>query len=107
VSGVLGGKFGRRTTGKPTWEEAKVVIAGWESAGNWEGSEPTRTVPTDLEQPGATIARAVQSFLAEHEAQSAPSTLRKYKFLIAKVTDYSTHKGYDSVDVRKFPPPRR
>jgi hypothetical protein len=94
ASGILGGKFGRRQTGKSTWDEAKAVVAGWEAAGLWEGTPPARIEPIVTEQSEASISRAVEGFLAEHRAYSAPSTLRKYQFLMAKLTAYSAHKGY-------------
>ena len=106
AAGTLGGKFRRRRTGKHTWEEAKIVATAWEETGKWDGAAPVNTPP---EKPagGATIATAVKAFLDEHK-NSAVGTQRKYGFLMDKVTQFSSHKGYTRikqwgpVDVREF-----
>ena len=37
VSGTLGGKFNRRQTAKSDWDEAKALVASWETADAWDG----------------------------------------------------------------------
>ena len=107
--GTLGGKFRRRYTGKTTWDEAKAVAAAWEAAGQWEAAAPLPTAAAPVEKSGGvTIARAVKAFLAEHQHDSAPGTVRKYTMLMEKLTQNSEHKGYvmlnqwGPVDMREF-----
>lgn len=109
AAGTLSGQFRRRRTGRVDWDEAKAVVAAWDGAGRWEGAEPPPVGGEPVEKPGnVTIARAIKAFLAEHEGQSSPGTVRKYTSLMGKVTRYSEQKGYvmlhqwGPVDVREF-----
>ena len=45
-----------------------------------------------------TVDRAVAAFMAEHERNSAPSTVRKYRILMKKLTDFSAHRGFVTID---------
>jgi integrase len=111
VSGTLGGKFRRIQTGKANWDEAKTVVAQWQTARSWDGQPnrlqelppaptPTRELPT--------ITRAIRSFTAEFEEYAAPNTQKKYKLLLKKLTAFSESRGYvlleqlAPVDVREF-----
>ena len=88
------------------FRSAKIVAAAWEETGKWDGAAPSNTPP---EKPagGATIATAVKAFLDEHK-NAAVGTQRKYGFLMDKVTQFSSHKGYTRikqwgpVDIREF-----
>jgi integrase len=107
ASGVLGGKFRRRRTGKHTWEEAKAVVKAWETAGRWDGAAEISTALPSKPPKGATIEQATKAFLEEHKG-SAINTQRKYGFIMDKLKTYSAHKGYTRieqwgpVDVREF-----
>ena len=90
-SGVLGGVFKRRQTGKSNWEEAEAVAAIWESAGAWESSGP---VPAEIPVSSAadavlkvTIERAIEYFLVEHIASL--NTHKKYRLLLRKIKLHS------------------
>jgi hypothetical protein len=43
ASGTIGGQFRRGNTKRVVWVEAKVVAAGWESAGAWPAAAPKRS----------------------------------------------------------------
>src|ERR1700694_6081264 len=60
VSGTLGGQFNRRQTAKSDWDEAKALVASWETADAWDGKvEPTSPPAVSTPVPGRiTIADA-------------------------------------------------
>ena len=109
-SGVLGGVFKRRQTGKSNWEEAAAVVETWESTGSWEASVPAPVaVPASSVSDAAskvTIDRAIEYFLAEHIASY--NTHKKYRLLLKKIKAHSESKGYvlieqwSPLDVREF-----
>ncbi len=106
ASGTVRGKFCRRQTGRTDWEEARAVAAVWEAAG-WDGEVPQES-PV-IERPAkTTIEQAVSAFLAERSEISAPSTLRKNRFLLNKLKMYGDLRGYllmeqlTPMDVREF-----
>jgi len=43
ASGTIGGQFRRVNTKRVVWDEAKLVAAGWESAGAWPTATPKRS----------------------------------------------------------------
>ncbi len=102
VSGTLGGKFKRQQTGKSKWEEAKDVVAIWETAGSWDG--PTSVGPNPEPPPSTpdgriTIADAVRVFLSNREgAKIAPATLRKYRTFTRQLTAFADSRGYLMLD---------
>src|SRR2546427_13093411 len=62
VSGTLGGKFNRKQTGKSDWDEAKALVASWETADSWDGkAEPVPPPPISTPVLGRiTIADATK-----------------------------------------------
>lgn len=115
ADGTLGGQFKRRNTKQITWLGARAIAAGWEAAGRWEEKgdsvPPPTPVPTVASKPtatGITIERAIDAFLAEHSASSAPNTQKKYGVILKKLKAHSTAKGYvmidqwGPIDVREF-----
>ena len=102
AAGILGGKFRRRYTGKPTWEEAKGVVAVWEAAGSWDGlskiEEPAAPAP-EPESGRIAIADAIAAFLVIRAgAKIAPATLRKYRTFTKQLRTYADNKGYVMLD---------
>jgi integrase len=102
VSGTLGRKFSRKQTGKSNWDEAKAVVAVWESAQSWDGpvriEEPLPPAPAATDGR-ITIADSVAAFLAIREgAKIAPSTLRKYRTFTKQLRAYADDKGYVMLD---------
>ncbi len=82
VSGTLAGMFNRKQTGKSDWDEAKALVASWETADAWDGKgEPAPPPPVPAPVPGRiAIADATKVFLSNREgAKIAHATLRKYK----------------------------
>jgi integrase len=94
ASGTLKGKFKRRSAGVATWDEAKSAIADWK---NWDNELPAPVPsPTDKSAIPAkvTIEKAVKDFLAEHEGESANSTIRDYRYLLNHFLEASSEKGF-------------
>src|ERR1700683_1024540 len=64
-SGTLDGKFSRKQTGKPDWDEAKAVVSVWAPARYWEGAvkieDPAAPAPAATDGR-ITIERAVNAF---------------------------------------------
>jgi integrase len=118
ASGTLGGIFKRKRTGKVTWQEAKALAAVWENDQSWDGPVTTSGPAVEEAAIGApstadtnsslTIESAVLAFTAEFSEYAAPNTQKKYKLILAKLIDFSSHKGYvmldqwGPVDVREF-----
>jgi hypothetical protein len=100
VSGTLGGKFNRKHTGKSEWDEAKTLVAAWQTAQSREG-ETTPLPQPDL-PPGParmTIVAAAGAYLSNREgAKIANATLRKYKTFIKPLTDFAETRGYLMLD---------
>lgn len=112
VSGTLAGRFSRRQTGKANWEEAKAVVAIWESARSWDGHGTTEEAAAQAPEPvlpeQVTVERAIEAFTSEFEKYTAPNTQKKYRLLLKKLKGFSESKGYvlleqwDPIDVRDF-----
>ena len=98
ASGTLKGKFKRRSTGVATWDEAKSAIADWKS---WDDELPA-PVPSPTVKPAIparmTIEKAVEDFLAEHEGESANSTVRDYRYLLNHFKQASSRKGFIALE---------
>jgi integrase len=109
VSGTLGGKFNRKQTGKSDWDEAKAVVALWETAGSWDGEAIVPEPLPETAQPHrVTIERAVKAFLDELQETAAFATHKKYRLLLTKLIEFSEKRGYvmidqwEPTDVREF-----
>src|SRR5271163_4230354 len=67
ASGTLLGSFKRRYTGKSDWDEAKAIVAAWEQAGSWDGSEKsveTAAPAVPVSDGRITIERAIKAYTA-------------------------------------------
>ena len=102
-----GEKAIRRSTAVTDWREADEVVNRWR-AGLCE-PEPPR--PTTTPGTGKTTVEAAgKAYVAEHErVGSATSTIKKYRILTRKVTEFTEgqkHYGYldqwTTPDVREF-----
>jgi integrase/recombinase XerD len=103
ASGTLGGRFKRKNTERPNWQEAKAVARQWELAGQWDENVapaiPSQPVPAAPSQrDGITIERAITAFLAEHAESLARNTQRKYRTILKKFKEHSATKGYVMID---------
>lgn len=100
VSGTLGGKFNRKQTGKSDWDEAKALVASWETADAWDGKVEPPPPPVFPPVPGRiTIADATKVFLSNREgAKIAHATLRKYKTFTKQLTAFADSRGYVILD---------
>jgi hypothetical protein len=102
VSGTLGGKFNRKQTGKSNWDEAKALVATWETADAWHGKpvvQPTPEPQAETQPKRITIADAVKVFLSNREgARIAPATLRKYRTFTKQLTAFADSSGYVMLD---------
>lgn len=101
LSGTLGGKFSRKSTGTADWGEAKRVATAYEEAGSWTGQPvvapaPPAPVP---DKPRVTIAAACQTFTTNREAANlTAATLRKYRTFAKQLGDFADSRGYLMLD---------
>jgi hypothetical protein len=110
ASGTLARRFKRRDTGRPTWEQARAVVAHWERAGSWDEEIPAPQPPPAVEPNGKriTIERATKAFLAELRETAAFATHKKYRLLLKRFEEFSDRLGYvmtdqwEPADVRQF-----
>ena len=101
LSGTLGGKFSRKSTGTPDWEEARRVASAYEAARSWSGQPVvTPSTPEPVhDRPRMTIAAACETFTTNREAASLkPATLRKYSTFIKQISAYADSRGYVMLD---------
>lgn len=104
ADGTLSGRFRRRNTKQWSWTEAKRVAGEWEESGRWDGAPPPmlqlepRTEPIADDPKVITIERAVSAFIAEHEAASAPNTVKKYKLITRQLMEFAESRGYVAID---------
>jgi integrase len=100
VSGTLAGKFNRKQTGKSDWDEAKALVASWETADSWDGKIEPAPPPVSTPVPGRiTITDATKVFLSNREgAKIAHATLRKYKTFTKQLTAFADSRGYVMLD---------
>jgi site-specific recombinase XerD len=97
AAGTIAGKFNRQSTGEWRWEEAKAVIARWETAGTWKLAEPSKPIPPESSTVSTltTVQDAIDGFLAKcHNRNIAPNTLSKYKTFTNQLAAYCQHRGY-------------
>jgi integrase/recombinase XerD len=101
VSGTLGGKFSRKTTGAAEWLQARRVADEFERAKSWTG--PT-AIQLDREEPApskarVTIADACTIFVTSRaSAGVAPATLRKYRTFAKQIETFFDRRGYVMID---------
>lgn len=98
---VKGVGFLRKSTEKISWDEAKSVAFGWETAGNHQ--PPALPQPPFSESAGVatkndepvSIERAVKEFLADIEARKMDdSTRRKYCTMLKQLRAYADQRGF-------------
>ena len=95
VSGTLGGKFSRKQTGKSDWDEARAVVAVWETARSWDGPVPAEPATARQPAPGVTIAEATESYIANRVSRGIePATLAKYRTFVKQLHMYCDSRGY-------------
>jgi integrase len=101
VSGTLGGKFSRKSTGTADWAEAKRVAAAYEEAGSWTGQPAVVPSPPEPapDKPRVTVAAAFETFITNREAAGlTAATLRKYRTFAKQVGDFAASRGYVMLD---------
>jgi len=103
VSGTIGGRFKRQSTGERTWEEAEAVQAEWLKAGSWSTdgpeSEPVQTPPAVAVPARTTVSEALIAYLDKCKSRSIQgSTLAKYTTLKNQLQAYCAGKGYLYID---------
>ena len=109
ASGTLNGQFKRRNTERPSWDQAKAIVSGWEAAGTWSTSIPA--IPPHPEAPdptasglagatrGMTIVDATESFLANRQNRGIQmSTLVKYLTFVKQLRGYCDTRGYSELE---------
>jgi integrase len=105
VSGSLGRKFRRQTTGRWEWDDARLIAARLETAGKWD--TPPSMVPElsvakfggESQPPRATIFDTTEAFLAQRQNRGiAPATFRKYKTFCTQLRAYAESRGYVFLD---------
>jgi len=98
-SGTLSRNFRRQSTGQWEWDGARAVIALWERAGNWHGTDPAPQQDSAPKKPERiTVDRAVKAFTTEFEQHAAFNTQKKYRLLIAKLKAFGENRGYVMLD---------
>jgi site-specific recombinase XerD len=108
ASGVLAGKFSRKSTEKADWQEARAEAAAWEKAGSWIASTasaaPVTPEPPKPEKAAITIKFATDAYLANRAGRNiADSTQRKYRTMTTQLLTFSADKGYVSLDQLTVP----
>jgi integrase len=100
ISGTLGGKFSRRSTGKTTWDEARSYVSTLEAAGSWDGkvAPPLPDPAPAAGPPRITIEEACNVFLATREAAVAYPTHRKYRTFTKQLQAFADSRGYVMLD---------
>jgi integrase len=100
ISGTLGGKFSRRSTGRSTWDEARAHLAQLEASDSWTGrvapAPPPPPAPDSVER--ITIADAIAVYLANREVTVAQPTLRKYRTFAGQLQTFADSLGYVMLD---------
>jgi integrase len=103
VSGTLGEKFSRRSTGRSSWEDARAYATRLETAGSWNGHVVAAVAPPA--QPSApdvperiTITDAIKVYLANREATVAAPTYRKYRTFAKQLQTFADSLGYVMLD---------
>jgi hypothetical protein len=108
ASGMLAGKFKRKSTGFTDWEQAKELISSWKTCGGKLPVPSPAAEQIPASTPRITIERAVDAFLAVHAESSAPTTHRMNRHMMNRFKSFSEFKGYilldqlAPIDVREF-----
>jgi integrase len=99
ASGTLSGSFKRKYTGKSSWEEAKAVVALWETSKSWDGEVTLpQPLPETTRPHRVTVEHAIKAFLAELQETAAFATHKKYRLLLTKMIEFSEKRGYVMID---------
>ena len=107
VSGTLGDKFNRRSTGRLSWEDARAYATRLETAGSWNGHVGAAvTSPAPLSVPDAaeriTITDAIKVYLANRKATVAAPDVPQIPDLHEAASDVCGFVGLR--DARPVPP---
>ncbi|MEZ5402631.1 MAG: site-specific integrase [Bryobacteraceae bacterium] len=104
ASGTLGGKFKRANTEKTNWDDARAVIAGWETRGSWSGPD-VPAVPvviaaeTEPAEERITIDDAIAAYLTVREGSGIkPPTLGAYRAFAKQLRALADLHGYRMLD---------
>jgi integrase len=105
ASGTVGGQFKRKNTEHTAWVEAKAIVAEWEAAGSWRGSEksvvsaPADVPPVDPTPPRMKIAEAVKAYLVNRATLGITrSTMGKYQTFAKRLLEFAETRGYVMLD---------
>lgn len=112
VSGTLGGRYARKTTGTAEWEQARLVVERLERAGSWTADAPPPAAPAPEpaappvpeSTPAAPKARceipeALQVFVAHKTASGIKAaTLRTYRTFKKRLGGFAAQRGYQMID---------
>jgi integrase len=102
ISGTLGGKFSRKTTGTADWAAARRVADEFEKAGSWSGTPIVLSPPppdATPEKPRVTIEAACRAYIANRDAAGLkPPTLRKYHTFAKQIRHFADGLGYMMLD---------
>lgn len=105
MSGVLGGKFSRKTTHASDWENARRVAEAYEQADSWTGKPEVKPAPPEQTKEEtstparATIVEACRVYITHQESAGLePSTLSKHRTLTNRITAFGEGRGYVLID---------
>jgi site-specific recombinase XerD len=100
ASGTLAGKFSRQQTGKSRWEDAKAIVAGWETAKSWTSrpATPNQAQPKK-EDTRISLEDAVAAFITTRINRGVSAgTLKKYRTFTNQLSAYGESRGYVMLD---------
>ena len=103
ASGTLNRQFKRRNTERTSWDEAKVLVAGWDAAQSWDGpekvAEPAPLVPDPASgEKRITLERAIRAYMAEVATYGSANTLKIYGNITRKLIAFAADRGYVMLD---------
>lgn len=103
VSGSLGGKFKRQSTGQWEWDAAREVAAKWESAVVWSISvvdvPSAEPAVAPLGSAAPKISDATEAFLARCQNRGIRrTTFAKYRTFVRQLNAYAEERGYTRTD---------
>lgn len=100
ASGTLAGQFKRKFTGKSDWEQARAVVAQWESAQSWDGRPKAAPAPQPAKQETRiTVEEAITAFTASRSNREVSvGTLKKYRTFTNQLGAYAESRGYVMLD---------
>jgi hypothetical protein len=112
-SGTLAGKFGRRTTEKVTWDEARAYVAALEQRAHGKKRPPQRHPlrrRSQLRSRREPVTRNRQRVVSRSQRPAScssdgresaglePASLRKYRTFTKQITAYAESRGYVIID---------